>query len=258
MLPPLNRARGWKCAAVLLAVPAVLYLRPWPWLWRWVSERFRRVRLSLAGPSASVSFKVKCYGQGKVHEDILKNLKISKCEGGAGSPCILFVYKVSRTNEDLRNALEWITNLENETTQKEDIFVAFLLEKISGESKDLGEEMITDLDVFHENTKVFRVLWKETCGSQPGFRCPEAIRTIREKINPGIEKSRSETMARLWRYVWKFGLCLGLILFFEILVQKVYCKLSVGSGMFPLPLHFTALRSDGFAHQLLDFDHLHM
>ncbi|GCC16636.1 hypothetical protein chiPu_0020356 [Chiloscyllium punctatum] len=184
MTPLLNRARGWKRAALLLAVPAVLYL--WSWVWPWVLERLRRVRLSLAGPSASVSFKVKCYGQGKVHEDILKKLKISKCEGGAGSPCILFIYKVSRTNEDLRNALEWIANLENETTQKEDIFVAFLLEKISGKSKDLGEEMITDLDVFHENTKVFRVLWKETCGSQPGFRLLQSV--LYSQLEPQVHE----------------------------------------------------------------------
>ncbi|XP_067831382.1 uncharacterized protein [Heptranchias perlo] len=138
--------------------------------------------------------QVECYGQGKIHEDILKKLETSSCEGGPGIPCILFVYKVSREIEDLRNAQQWITK--NETIQKEDICAVFLLEKISEKSK-VGEEMITVPDLFHEDTKVVRVLWKEKDAlwkmlvSNP-FSCPEAIQTVREIIRQRNSQTRQD------------------------------------------------------------------
>ncbi|GCC18312.1 hypothetical protein chiPu_0022078, partial [Chiloscyllium punctatum] len=52
--------------------------------------------------------QVECYGRGTVHKDICSNLNI-KHAAEANIPCILFVYKVSREIEDLRNALRWIT-----------------------------------------------------------------------------------------------------------------------------------------------------
>ncbi|XP_067831264.1 uncharacterized protein [Heptranchias perlo] len=138
--------------------------------------------------------QVECYGQGKIHEDILKKLETSSCEGGPGIPCILFVYKVSHEIEDLRNALQWITK--NETTQKEDICAVFLLEKIS-ERSEVGEVMITLPDLYHVETKAVRVLWKEMdalwkmLGSNP-FSCPEAIQTVREIIRQRSSQTRQE------------------------------------------------------------------
>ncbi|XP_062895074.1 uncharacterized protein LOC134341188 isoform X3 [Mobula hypostoma] len=52
--------------------------------------------------------QVKCYGQGKVHHEIVKKLNMIE---GPGAPLVLFVYKVSRETEDLRNALQWIEDI---------------------------------------------------------------------------------------------------------------------------------------------------
>ncbi|XP_041032820.1 uncharacterized protein LOC121271118 isoform X2 [Carcharodon carcharias] len=167
-----------------------------------------------------ISAKVKCYGEGSIHEAILKKLNISGHDGGPGVPCILFVYKVSRENEDLRNALRCIT--ENGTTQKEDIFVVFLLTKISKNCKDVGEEKITGLDLFHEDTKVFRILWKDTSGFWPGFSCPEAIRTVTEKICQNNMRSQGVGQrANIWPNVLRLGLVLGSIRMLALLARLI-------------------------------------
>ncbi|XP_062912719.1 uncharacterized protein LOC134350867 isoform X5 [Mobula hypostoma] len=58
--------------------------------------------------SERLQCNVQRYGRGDVHEKIVKELKICQCEG-PGVPCVLFVYKVSHENQDLRDALQWVT-----------------------------------------------------------------------------------------------------------------------------------------------------
>ncbi|XP_059825235.1 uncharacterized protein LOC132393843 isoform X3 [Hypanus sabinus] len=98
---------------------------------------------------------VQCYGPRVVDEKIVKELKICQCEG-PGVPCVLFVYKVSHENQDLRDALQWVTG--DRTVRKEDICSVILLQK----SRDFGvNKMTTDPGLFHEGTNVFQIFWTE-------------------------------------------------------------------------------------------------
>lgn len=99
--------------------------------------------------------QVECYGQGKVHTNIMKLLKISHCEN-PGIPIVLFIYKVSRETVDLRNALQWIEDIQGR--KKEDICAVILLEKSSDTDKKLVE--VAHLGMFDEKTAVVRILWK--------------------------------------------------------------------------------------------------
>ncbi|XP_078092338.1 uncharacterized protein LOC144508360 [Mustelus asterias] len=221
----LSRGRRF-CLGLLASIAAAWYLH------KPLRTLIHRLRSSLL---PRVNYKVKCYGRGKVHEAILKKLNISEREDGPGIPCILFVYKVSRDNEDLRNALQWAT--EHGSTRKEDIFVVFLLVKTSEKSKDVGEEKITGLDFFHQDTKV-RVLWKETSGSQPDFSCPEAIRTVTEMISQrNVRNQDVRQRARNWFYIQSLGLGLGSILML-ILARSVCQAAGTCHPWMQLPLPF--------------------
>ncbi|XP_078092147.1 uncharacterized protein LOC144508204 [Mustelus asterias] len=130
-------------------------------------------------------YQVECYGQGKIHEDIVKELNISKHEGRPGTPCILFVYKVSQENEDLRNALQWVTD--KGAIRKEDIRFVFLLVKIPEKSKKMEVELRTEPELFHKETKVVRIHWNETrrLGSVC-FSHTEVTQAVKETVKETI------------------------------------------------------------------------
>ncbi|XP_072106401.1 uncharacterized protein [Mobula birostris] len=126
---------------------------------------------------------VQCYGRGDVHEKIVKELKICQCEG-PGVPCVLFVYKVSHENQDLRDALQWVTG--GETVRKEDICSVILLQK----SGDFGvNKMMTDPELFHEGTNVFQIFWTEMSVTWTSADEGHAvIQTVRQTL---VDKTKS-------------------------------------------------------------------
>ncbi|XP_072106719.1 uncharacterized protein [Mobula birostris] len=124
---------------------------------------------------------VQCYGRGSVHEEIVKQLNINKCERPR-IPSVLFVYNVSHETEDFQNALQWVTG--GGRVLKEDICAVILLQK----SRDVREEQIsTHPGLFHEGTAVHRVLWRETSGilirRKVQCHCPNTIRAIRQSLS---------------------------------------------------------------------------
>ncbi|XP_072122153.1 uncharacterized protein [Mobula birostris] len=126
---------------------------------------------------------VQCYGRGDVHEKIVKELKICQCEG-PGVPCVLFVYKVSHENQDLRDALQWVTR--GETVRKEDICSVILLQK-SGDFR--VNKMMTDPGLFHEGTNVFQIFWTEMSVTWTSADdCHAVIQTVRQTL---VDKTKS-------------------------------------------------------------------
>ncbi|XP_072106400.1 uncharacterized protein [Mobula birostris] len=145
----------------------------------------RAIRQSLSDRTRSRehSSPVQCYGRGDVHEKIVKELKICQCEG-PGVPCVLFVYKVSHENQDLRDALQWVTG--GETVRKEDICSVILLQK----SGDFGvNKMMTDPELFHEGTNVFQIFWTEMSVTWTSADEGHAvIQTVRQTL---VDKTKS-------------------------------------------------------------------
>ncbi|XP_072122169.1 uncharacterized protein [Mobula birostris] len=133
--------------------------------------------------SERLQCNVQCYGRGDVHEKIVKELKICQYEG-PGVPCVLFVYKVSHENQDLRDALQWVTG--GGTVRKEDICTVILLQK----SGDFGvNKMMTDPGLFHEETNVFQIFWTEASVTwQSADEGHTVIQTIRQSL---INKTKS-------------------------------------------------------------------
>ncbi|XP_059825542.1 uncharacterized protein LOC132393965 isoform X11 [Hypanus sabinus] len=126
---------------------------------------------------------VLCYGRGDVHEKIVKELNICQCEG-PGVPCVLFLYKVSHENQDLRAALRWVTG--DGTVRKEDICSVILLQK-SGDFR--VNKMTTDPGLFHEGTNVFQIFWTEASDTWTSTDEGHAvIQTIRQSL---VNKTKS-------------------------------------------------------------------
>ncbi|XP_072123006.1 uncharacterized protein [Mobula birostris] len=137
---------------------------------------------------------VLCYGQGDVHKKIVKKLKITQCEE-PDIPYVLFVYSVSRETEDLRNALQWVTEKRGE--RREDICAVVLLEKSL--DKQSKPEYVAHPGTFDDKTVVVRILWKQEKNSASKIRKgpksnSEAMKKIKESIkecqkNPRVSDS---------------------------------------------------------------------
>ncbi|XP_072910190.1 uncharacterized protein [Hemitrygon akajei] len=128
--------------------------------------------------------QVQCYGRGDVHEMIVKELHISPCEG-PGVPCLLFVYEVSCQDEDLRNALQWVT--EKQGVKREDISVVILLEKCW--DKVYKPEEVAHQGMFDANTVVVRILWKQQWWNSPvKIRKSLSNKEAMDKVKRSISK----------------------------------------------------------------------
>ncbi|XP_062895073.1 uncharacterized protein LOC134341188 isoform X2 [Mobula hypostoma] len=123
--------------------------------------------------------QVKCYGQGKVHHEIVKKLNMIE---GPGAPLVLFVYKVSRETEDLRNALQWIEG--NEERNRGDIRAVILLEKSLDKQKKPVE--VAHEGMFGTNAVVVRILWQQQWNSPDkildGLSNEEAMEKVKQSI----------------------------------------------------------------------------
>ncbi|XP_072910385.1 uncharacterized protein [Hemitrygon akajei] len=69
-----------------------------------LTDRFTRL---IGAFRRSLPCQVECYGKGNVHLYIERKLNLSILQK-QDAPLVLFVYKVTRELEDLRNALQWI------------------------------------------------------------------------------------------------------------------------------------------------------
>ncbi|XP_041032818.1 uncharacterized protein LOC121271116 isoform X2 [Carcharodon carcharias] len=118
----LNRFRNWILSLIRSLLPIFVQF-----------HILDRLSFSWSGAILGLRYKVECYGQGKIHEDILKQMDITICGEDPGIPCILFVYKISRDIEDLRNALRWVEMIRG--IQREDICTMILLEKDSNKQE---------------------------------------------------------------------------------------------------------------------------
>uniref|UniRef100_UPI00398E8D93 uncharacterized protein n=1 Tax=Pristiophorus japonicus TaxID=55135 RepID=UPI00398E8D93 len=177
----------------------------WCWIWSWISNRwnlkqrgYQRLHPSRGDNSKTgLSYTVESYGQGEAHEDFVNRMGNPRSVEDPGIPCVLFVYKVSRETEDLRNALQWIER--DRAIKREDICAVVLLEKASNQHDKPVE--VTHGGVFDEQTAVVRILWKETsqrqwfppslkyCGKvQEGPRYREAM----DKVTESIKKRQRE------------------------------------------------------------------
>ncbi|XP_062895078.1 uncharacterized protein LOC134341190 isoform X2 [Mobula hypostoma] len=127
---------------------------------------------------------VQCYGRGDIHEEIVKKLEITQCER-PDFPCILFVYKVSRETEDLRNALQWVT--EKQGVRREDIGAVVLLEKsLDKRSKSVD---VAHQGMFDDKTVVVRILWKQRQNSTGKIpKSPISNLQAMDKIKQSIKK----------------------------------------------------------------------
>ncbi|XP_062912715.1 uncharacterized protein LOC134350867 isoform X2 [Mobula hypostoma] len=132
--------------------------------------------------SERLQCNVQRYGRGDVHEKIVKELKICQCEG-PGVPCVLFVYKVSHENQDLRDALQWVTG--GGTVRKEDICSVILLQK----SRDFRVNKMINPGLFHEGINVFQIFWTEASVTWASADEGHAvIQTVRQSL---INKTKS-------------------------------------------------------------------
>ncbi|XP_072918306.1 uncharacterized protein [Hemitrygon akajei] len=127
--------------------------------------------------------QVQCYGRGDVHEKIVKELHISPCEG-PGVPCLLFVYEASCQDEDLRNALQWVTG--KQEVKREDISVVILLEKCLDEVSK--PEKVAHQEMFDANTVVVRILWKSRWNSPVKVQESRSNKEAMDKVKRSINK----------------------------------------------------------------------
>ncbi|XP_059825313.1 uncharacterized protein LOC132393901 isoform X2 [Hypanus sabinus] len=126
---------------------------------------------------------VQCYGQGDVHDKIVKKLKITRC-ADPGVPCVLFVYNVSREAEDLQNALQWVKGKQG--VSREDVCAVILLEKsLAKESKP---EDVAHQGMFDDKTVVVRILWKRKNSASKIRKGPRSNSNAMRKIRASIEK----------------------------------------------------------------------
>ncbi|XP_062895048.1 uncharacterized protein LOC134341175 isoform X2 [Mobula hypostoma] len=122
---------------------------------------------------------VECYGQGEIHHEIVKKLNITE---EPGAPLILFVYKVSRETEDLRNALQWIEG--NTGREKEDICAVILLEKCLG--KQNLSMAVAHQGVFGTNSVVVRIFWEQQRNSSGKILKDSSNKTAMAKVREKI------------------------------------------------------------------------
>ncbi|XP_059825374.1 uncharacterized protein LOC132393930 isoform X1 [Hypanus sabinus] len=133
--------------------------------------------------------QVQSYGQGNVHHEIVKRLNIIE---GRGFPLVLFVYKVTRETEDLRNALQWI---EGKGEKREDIYAAILLEKCLDKQKKPVE--VAHQGMFDANTVAVRILYQQQRNAPDKILdCPsnrEAMEKVRWSITDFQKEERFQT-----------------------------------------------------------------
>ncbi|XP_062895046.1 uncharacterized protein LOC134341175 isoform X1 [Mobula hypostoma] len=127
----------------------------------------------------TVHCQVECYGQGEIHHEIVKKLNITE---EPGAPLILFVYKVSRETEDLRNALQWIEG--NTGREKEDICAVILLEKCLG--KQNLSMAVAHQGVFGTNSVVVRIFWEQQRNSSGKILKDSSNKTAMAKVREKI------------------------------------------------------------------------
>ncbi|XP_072910327.1 uncharacterized protein [Hemitrygon akajei] len=136
--------------------------------------------------------QVECYGQGKIHHEIVKRLNIIE---GRGFPLLLFVYKVTRETEDLRSALRWI---EGKGEKREDIYAVILLEKCLDKQKKPVE--VAHQGMFDANTVAVRILWQQLQNSPDKvLDCPsnrEAMDKVRQSITDFQKEERFQSSTR--------------------------------------------------------------
>ncbi|XP_059825010.1 uncharacterized protein LOC132393582 [Hypanus sabinus] len=165
-LRPLSGTRYWTLNLSwfigshrnILLVPAVCALGYY-FCWRFrVRQKLRQLRVRLNECyryfyPRTLYCQVECYGQGKIHHDIMRQLNITE---GQEAPLVLFVYKVSRETEDLRNALQWIEG--SRGRKSEGICAVILLEKSWNKQNKLVE--VAHQGIFDANCLVVRILWE--------------------------------------------------------------------------------------------------
>ncbi|XP_059825335.1 uncharacterized protein LOC132393912 isoform X2 [Hypanus sabinus] len=135
---------------------------------------------------------MQCYGRGDVHEKIVEELHISPCEG-PGVPCLLFVYEVSCQDEDLRNALQWVT--EKQGVKREDISVVILLEKCWNKVYNLKE--VAHQGMFDANTVVVRILWEQLQWNSPvKIQESPSNKEAMDKVKRSINKCQVQCYGR--------------------------------------------------------------
>ncbi|XP_072910230.1 uncharacterized protein [Hemitrygon akajei] len=135
---------------------------------------------------------VQCYGRGNVHQKIVKELHISPREE-PGVPCVLFVYKVSHEIQDLRNALQWVT--EKQGVRREDIGVVILLEKCW--DKVYKPVEVAHQGMFDANTVVVRILWEQLRWNSP-VKIQESLsnKEAMDKVKRSISKCQVQCYGR--------------------------------------------------------------
>ncbi|XP_072910379.1 uncharacterized protein [Hemitrygon akajei] len=127
---------------------------------------------------------VECYGQGQIHHNIMKKLNIIE---KPGAPLVLFVYKVSRETEDLRNALQWIKGSQR---RRDDICTVILLEKSSDKQKVSVE--VAHQGTFSDNTVVVRILWEQQWNSSAKIHHSPNNRVAMAKVKKRIMECKVE------------------------------------------------------------------
>ncbi|XP_072910423.1 uncharacterized protein [Hemitrygon akajei] len=123
--------------------------------------------------------QVECYGQGKIHHVIMRQLNITE---GQEVPLVLFVYKVSREIEDLRNALQWIEG--SRGRKREGICAVILLEK-SWNNQNKPVE-VAHQGIFDANCLVVRILWEQPWNSPARAQNNPSNREAMDKVKQRI------------------------------------------------------------------------
>ncbi|XP_059825359.1 uncharacterized protein LOC132393926 [Hypanus sabinus] len=121
--------------------------------------------------------QVECYGKGNVHLYIERKLNFSVLEK-QDAPLVLFVYKVSRELEDLRNALQWIEG--DRGRKKEEICAVILLEKFLNKWNKPVE--VDHQGIFDDKTVVVRILWDAPNRIQESRSNKEAMDKVKRII----------------------------------------------------------------------------
>ncbi|XP_059829862.1 uncharacterized protein LOC132396337 [Hypanus sabinus] len=144
---------------------------PWTVLHSWFWYLWDRYIIDRS--SEKLQCNVQCYGRGDVHEKSVKELNISSGEGPE-IPCVLFVFKVSREIEDLRNSLQWVT--EKQGLKRRNICAVILVDKCLHKWKMPVE--VNHQGIFDTDTVVVRILWDS----------PEQIHEAMDKVKQSIRR----------------------------------------------------------------------